>query len=547
MFCFCLLLCSHPSILSINSQTAKHFKFPCRWGVEEAHCALLQNGAQSVSISLDWTRNHYRWIIWKFDSFIRTFPDAYSPENLSPEWVLSQLIYRYEREIHLCHRSALKKIIERDDAAGKYLCLMVSDVNLNDKCIELSDGWYSIWTSSLDSSLWDLVCSKRIQVGMKIEISGASITGQDAIPALDASSSDSTCRIVISRNSCRPTRWDTKLGFVCTLNRSVSFLKHLYQIHAQGGPIPAVSVIIDRVYPLLFREEKLLISEDGGSVASINFNFNNKKSISRNERDHFIYLETISPETVQSTKFTLIQRLRVIANSPGSTSNYVLVSFWNPLGEDQRSLLQEGTAVIITNLRARSTNTNQLSLISSKSTRLYGDTLNTSYSSVNNKIELYSYEMIKINDFNVNDTVDLVGIALGRVGNYFWFCGYDSKDDDTEEVVGDIEYDMYDIGDAEDANCTAGIDEMEITDNNDTKTTIYSKYLNSVLVCLRNFNSILHVGDIINFRDLTFNLFDNKVNVAHFTCTEYSDFKRCGKSEEINFDESLKRFNDLTK
>ena len=162
-------------------------------------------------------------------------------------------------------------------------------------------------------------------------------------------------------------------------------------------------------------------------------------------------------------------------------------------------------------------------------------------------IELYSYEMIKINDFNVNDTVDLVGIALGRVGNYFWFCGYDSKDDDTEEVVGDIEYDMYDIGDAEDANCTAGIDEMEITDNNDTKTTIYSKYLNSVLVCLRNFNSILHVGDIINFRDLTFNLFDNKVNVAHFTCTEYSDFKRCGKSEEINFDESLKRFNDLTK
>lgn len=442
---------------------------------------MLENGAQSVSASLEWTKNHYRWIIWKFAAFIRTFPDSYSPANLSPNWVLSQLLYRYEREVHLCQRSALKKIVERDDAAGKYLCLIVAGVDYANKAIELSDGWYSIWTGTLDSSLWELVISKRIHVGLKIEITGASLTGQDAIPALEASSPDCPCRIVISRNSCRPAKWDTKLGFICTPNRAVSFMKHLHQIHFQGGPIPAISVVIDRMYPLIFREERT--------------SGNTNQIVSRNERDHFIYLETLTPETIQSSKFTPIQRIRIVNNS-GNSVFPVTVTFWNPIGEDQRALLQEGNAVIITNLR---TTMKAGTLASSKSTRLFKDTLKTATAFIpsNNKKN-------NVKELKMNDSVDFDGvIALGRVGNYFWFCQGN----------------------------------RDLSDSNETE----------ILMCLRNFTcTSLHEGDLINFRDLAFNLFDGKVGVANFSFTEYSDFKRVGKVEDSGvYEFSLKRFKSL--
>ena len=332
-------LCRSSEILRINSRNAKDFKFPCGWGAPEAHESLLQCGASGISVNLAWTVNHYRWIIWKFASLIRTFPDSYSPENLSPSWVLSQLLYRYEREIHQCHRSALKKIIERDDAAGKYLCLMVSGIDKEKKCLELSDGWYSIWTLALDGSLWNLIENSRITEGVKMEISGATLTGQDALPALEASSTDCPCRIVIWRNSCRPARWDTKLGFMTSPKHpAVAFLKQLNQIHSQGGPVPAISVIIDRVYPLLFREERQ--DSTGSSVQT------------RNERDHYLYLE-MHPEQAHSSKFTPIQRIRV-SNNHGTFNTFCssIISFWNPLGEEQMALLHEGAAIIITNLRA---------------------------------------------------------------------------------------------------------------------------------------------------------------------------------------------------
>lgn len=474
----------------MNSKTAKNFRFSNGWGIGEAHSALLQCGAQSKSITVEWTANHYRWIVWKFASFIRTFPDSYSPDNLSPGWILSQLIYRYEREIHLCHRSALKKIVERDDAAGKYLCLMVAVIDEASRIIELSDGWYSIWTCALDQSFWDLVADRRIHVGMKIEISGASLTGQDAISALEASSPNSPCRLVISRNSCRPARWYTKLGFVCTSNRAVAFLKELHQIHPQGGPIPAISVVIDRVYPLLYREERESFNEKATHV-------------SRNERDHYLYLENLIPEHAQSSKFTPIQRIKVV-----SSKSVGIVTFWNPLGEVQRSLLQEGSRVILTNLRSKS-HGNTLALVSSKSTRIFkDDSMVTESISHVKVIGLNDFRGLK--DLKLNEMFDVTGISLGRVGNYFWLSGVDPV-----ELVAD--------------NC------------DDSKWTL-------TLICLRNFPAYqTQPGDVLNIRDLTFNHFDFKVGVAHFTFTDYSDFKKVKSEEFEKYFGSMKRFRELTK
>ena len=459
---------------------------------------MLKCGASGVSVNPDWTVNHYRWIVWKFASLIRTFPDSYSPANLSPSWILSQLLYRYEREIHLCHRSALKKIVERDDAAGKYLCLMVSGVDYERKSLELSDGWYSIWTSSLDISLWSAVKSNRIVEGVKMEISGASLTGQDALPALEASSLDSPCKLVICRNSCRPARWDTKLGFMVSPRyKCFTFLKQLNQIHPQGGPIPAVSVIIDRVYPMLFKEERVV------SESTI--------QTTRNERDHYLYLET-HPEQAQTSKFTPIQRIRVSTNHVGPLTS-VIVSFWNPLGEEQMALLQEGAAVIITNLRpSNRANSTSLSLVSTKSTRLFKDkdnreirdrdTSNVGVNAPTAFVVIDSMHFYKLKDLKANDTIDLIGgIFLGRSGSYFWIGSPDNEESDM------------------------------------------------ILVCLKNFPSIsaLAAGDSLNFRDLSFNHFDAREGVVHFNFTEYSDFRLQCKGGATGYKRSQSRFNELTK
>lgn len=471
----------------MNSWNAKDFKFPCGWGSDEAYESLILSGASRSCIDQTWTCNHYRWIIWKFVSLIRTFPELYCTSNLTPSWVLSQLLYRYEREINQCHRSSLKKIVERDDAAGKYLCLVVARIDGERKRIELSDGWYSIWTSSLDYSFWSLIENSKISEGVKIELYGASLTGQDALPILDASSVDCLCNLVICRNSCRPAKWDTKLGFMTNpKERVITFLKNLNQVHPQGGPIPALKVIVDRVYPLLFKEER---QENNGA-----------HPITRNERDHFTYLES-NPEQAQTSKFSPIQRVR-LSNTQG---NSAIVSFWNLLGEDQNQLLQEGSSVIITNLRASknsrmSTNNNLLSLISSKSTRLFKDD-----SKPIDPLQLQPppFKIIKefsmLTELKFHDTVDLIGgIFLGRCGNYFWIGPSDQFID--------------------------------------------------ILVCLKNFNLNISFspGDVINFRDLSFNHFDGREGVVHFNFTEYSDFKKEPRSL-LDFKRSQDRFNELTK
>ena len=440
--------------------------------------------------------NHYRWIIWKFASLIRSFPDSYSPANLSPSWVLSQLLYRYEREIHQCHRSALKKIVERDDAVGKYLCLMVSGIDWGKKCLELSDGWYSLWTATLDTPLWNLVEKSRIAEGIKIEISGASLSGQDALPILEASAVDCPCRMVIWRNSCRPSRWDTKLGFMTNpKQRAVTFLKHLSQIHPQGGPIPALSVVIDRVYPLLFREER---QDPTSAIAAVQ---------TRNERDHYLYLE-MHPEQAQNSKFTSIQRIRVSNNHTRPCN--AIVSFWTPLGEEQLALLQEGYAVIVTNLRAStSTRTplsfsNCLSLVSSKSTRLFKDDLKATAPSLNNLL-FDSKQFNRLKELKANEMIDLIGgIVLGKCGNYFW--------------IGTLDFDWDESG---------SID---------------------LLVCLKNFMTSVTLlpGDSINFRDISFNHFDTREGVVHFNFTEYSDFKKEPRSI-TSYKRSHNRFIELTK
>ncbi|ORX93295.1 nucleic acid-binding protein, partial [Basidiobolus meristosporus CBS 931.73] len=129
-----------------------------------------------------WTENHYRWIIWKFASYVRSYPERFA-SWWTPEKVMDQLRFRYEKEINLGHRSALKRIIERDDSPAKAMVLCISGIIRNEAytkdtilyVIELTDGWYSLRTH-IDKPLQRAIDSRKLRIGYKLSIIGARVS-----------------------------------------------------------------------------------------------------------------------------------------------------------------------------------------------------------------------------------------------------------------------------------------------------------------------------------------------------------------------------------
>ncbi|OWK00938.1 hypothetical protein Celaphus_00016596 [Cervus elaphus hippelaphus] len=137
--------------------------------------------------------------------------------------------YRYDVEIDRSKRSAIKKIMERDDTAAKTLVLCVSEIislstDISESSssktssvdttkvtiVQLTDGWYAI-KAQVDPPLSALLKNGRLTVGQKIVIHGAELVGSpDACTPLEAPES---LMLKISANSTRPACWYAKLGF----------------------------------------------------------------------------------------------------------------------------------------------------------------------------------------------------------------------------------------------------------------------------------------------------------------------------------------------
>ncbi|CAG8801360.1 29235_t:CDS:10 [Gigaspora margarita] len=234
------------------------------WGTHEALTCLIERGADPNLIDDRWVCNHYQWILWKTAAMIRSFPHRFN-RWWCPGKVIEQLRYRYEREINCAHRSALKLIIEGDGNASWPMVLCVSNIFVDpdvqitiasekraETCqikygLELTDTWYKI-RASIDQPLQRAIMRSKIRIGYKLEICGAKIVGGSAgIPALDISNS-SIC-LEISANSTKLAHWDAKLG----IGRFRSYAL-LHSLSPDGGFIPAIDVIVQRKYPLLFRE-----------------------------------------------------------------------------------------------------------------------------------------------------------------------------------------------------------------------------------------------------------------------------------------------------
>ncbi|NWX29753.1 BRCA2 protein, partial [Notiomystis cincta] len=237
-------------------------------GKKEFYRALCDTpGVDPNLITEAWVYNHYRWIVWKLAAMEVSFPHEFANRCLTPEMVLLQLKYRYDLEVDKSKRSAIKKIMERDDAAGKALVLCISKIislntvvspsssnkNLESKktaaLIEVTDGWYGI-RALLDPPLKAFLDRRRLTVGQKIIVYGAELVGpQNGCTPLEAPDS---LMLKISANSTRRARWHTKLGF----HRDPRpFPLPLSSLHREGGAVGCIDVVIQRAYPVQWMEK----------------------------------------------------------------------------------------------------------------------------------------------------------------------------------------------------------------------------------------------------------------------------------------------------
>ncbi|NXN45403.1 BRCA2 protein, partial [Rhinoptilus africanus] len=237
-------------------------------GKKEFYRALCDTpGVDPKLITEAWVYNHYRWIVWKLAAMEVSFPHEFANRCLTPETVLLQLKYRYDLEVDNSKRSAIKKITERDDAAGKTLVLCISKIiSLNTivspssssnnvesekaaAIIEVTDGWYGI-RALLDPPLKAFLHRRRLTVGQKIIVHGAELVGsQNGCTPLEAPDS---LMLKISANSTRCARWHAKLGF----HRDPRpFPLPLSSLYSEGGAVGCIDVVIQRTYPIQWMEK----------------------------------------------------------------------------------------------------------------------------------------------------------------------------------------------------------------------------------------------------------------------------------------------------
>ncbi|NXK31038.1 BRCA2 protein, partial [Piprites chloris] len=237
-------------------------------GKKEFYRALCDTpGVDPKLISEAWVYNHYRWIVWKLAAMEVSFPHEFANRCLTPEMVLLQLKYRYDLEVDKSKRSAIKKITERDDAAGKTLVLCISKIislntvvspsssnkNMENKkaaaIIEVTDGWYGI-RALLDPPLKAFLDRRRLTVGQKIIVHGAELVGsQNGCTPLEAPDS---LMLKISANSTRCARWHAKLGFH---QDPRPFPLPLSSLYSEGGAVGCIDVVIQRTYPIQWMEK----------------------------------------------------------------------------------------------------------------------------------------------------------------------------------------------------------------------------------------------------------------------------------------------------
>lgn len=219
-------------------------------GINEISSAFLASpGVDPSLISPEWIENAFKFIIVKFVFLENSFDDFNKFELLSPENVLLQLKYRYDREIDRSHRSAIKKIVELDDVATRRMVLRVEEIHesaTNAAELTLSDGWYKI-RARIDSPLDSDVECGRIQVGSKLITSYAEIIG--AANGFDPLDMPSSVYLKIHANSTRNAAWHEQMGF-CPNPYPIAV--NVGAVKEAGGVIGRLKFAVVHVYDVMY-------------------------------------------------------------------------------------------------------------------------------------------------------------------------------------------------------------------------------------------------------------------------------------------------------
>ncbi|KAJ1929038.1 Breast cancer 2, early onset [Tieghemiomyces parasiticus] len=283
--------------------------------IEALRTALIQRGCVATHVSVAWVAHHYRLVVWKLASLARYFTWLMFPERpdlgvnsvpyrpcptlvyrrnaahaMCPEdrpvdvehtrllevvrrWgtldeVIIQLHFRHRWEYGEGHRSALRRVYERDDPPQRYMALVVvtggsespeTDVDSAGQAQSgpkatvpppppwvLSDGWYTIPVQP-DPVLRAAWGRGRIRVGTKLATIGARLVGpQDGYAPLEAPDS---IQLVLSANSTRRAPFDMPLGF-----HRRHLVISLASIDPDGSQIAQTDVVLLRKFQVNYLE-----------------------------------------------------------------------------------------------------------------------------------------------------------------------------------------------------------------------------------------------------------------------------------------------------
>ncbi|KAJ1893314.1 hypothetical protein LPJ66_005829, partial [Kickxella alabastrina] len=183
-----------------------------RWGWAEARQTLLARGCEPKVMAEAWVRNHFRWSVWAAASYARRLPARWRT-LWCVEAVLARLVQRYECEYLRGQRSALRRVLEGDEAAQQLMVLAVAAVDWQGAAprLEVTDGWYGV-AASADPVLVQALRSGRLRVGDKIACVGLRLSGvSDGVDPLSPAARSAA--LVLSANCVRRARWDARLGF----------------------------------------------------------------------------------------------------------------------------------------------------------------------------------------------------------------------------------------------------------------------------------------------------------------------------------------------
>jgi breast cancer 2 susceptibility protein len=191
--------------ISASNALFYHFATPgtAMKGPEDAYQQILKDGCSQITQI--WVNNHWSLILWKLAGIVRAKPALWEARWNFDEvvrqlkyryvtldfdeprsHVLSVPSHRYEREVNLAQRPAIKRLQEQDSPASLPMVLCVTSIirgepktgegsSAASSSLELTDGWYRI-RANVDPPLQRAIDSGKLTIGYKMAIAGARVS-----------------------------------------------------------------------------------------------------------------------------------------------------------------------------------------------------------------------------------------------------------------------------------------------------------------------------------------------------------------------------------